>query len=203
MERTRAAETAQSGVPLCYNGPVLLEEKRLDALLDARNPWWGAAAWPRASRALRERPLEGALQDSALAGLIIGPRRSGKTSLLQRLIDTRLALSSDVAYLPVDHPVLRLVPLGPLVDRALKRIGDKSERPLVLIDGLQAVPNWPERWLELVHTRPRPRFLAATSVTPALTDPAFETWHLHPLSFREFCTWRGVPGLEAPPLDLE
>ncbi len=186
---------------------MLLDEHRLDALLAARNPWWGAAAWPggrpAAGRLLRERPLEGALLDSAAAGLIVGPRRSGKTSVLHRMIDRRLAVANDVVYLPVDHPVLRLVPLGPLVDRALKASQFKSERPLVLIDGLQAIPDWPERWLELVRTRPRPRFLAASSVAPALEDPAFETHTLRPLSFREFCDWRGVPGLDATPLDLE
>ncbi|MDH3592442.1 MAG: hypothetical protein OER88_11215, partial [Planctomycetota bacterium] len=55
---------------------------------------------------------------------------------------------------------------------------------------------------ELVKTRPQPRVVAAASVAPELLDDAFDTVHLPPLGFREFCRVRGVPELGAPPLDL-
>jgi predicted AAA+ superfamily ATPase len=182
---------------------VLLNEQRLDEILKANNPWWSTGTLPRRARLTAPRRPDAFLRDTGRAALLAGPRRSGKTATFLRLVDTHLrsgARPRDIGCLPLDHPLLRLVPLGPLVDRTLKLM-EASERPRLLLDGIQAVPQWPERFVELVKTRPYPRLLAAAAVAPALEDPCFDVVHLPTFSFREFCDLRSIPDLGVPTLD--
>jgi predicted AAA+ superfamily ATPase len=184
---------------------VLLDDARLDEVLRAQNPWWTSGAMPARARHTQARAPDAFLRETGRPALVAGPRRCGKTSTLFRLADAHLrggAGPREVAYLPLDHALLRLVPLGLLVDRAV-RLMEPRGRPLFLVDSVQALPQWPERFLELVKTRPHPRFVGAASVSPGVADPvAFDTVHLGPLSFREFCALKGLPDLGAPPLDL-
>ena len=180
---------------------ALIEEGRLDEVLRAQNPWWIAGALPQRTRYTQARAPDVFLKDTPRPSLLVGPRRSGKTATLMRLLDAELRSGGEVAYLPLDHPVLRLVALGPLVDRVLRLVAD-CERPLVLLDGLQALPHWPERFVELVKTRPQPRIVAASSVSPGLVDESFDVVDLPPLGFHEYCAVRGVPELGPPTLDL-
>lgn len=181
----------------------LLTEGRLDEILKAQNPWWTTGALPQRARSTPPRRPDAALRETGRPTLLVGPRRSGKTATLFRLVESHLRSEGhprDVAYLPLDHPLLRLVPLGLLVDRALKLM-EARERPRLLLDGIQALPQWPERFVEVVKTRPYPRIAAAASIAPAVEDTCFDTVHLPTLSFREFCDLRGIPDLGAPPLD--
>jgi predicted AAA+ superfamily ATPase len=181
----------------------LLSEARLDEILKAFNPWWRTGALPQRARATEPRRQDAALRETARPTLLVGPRRSGKTSALFRLVEAHLHAEGhprDVAYLPLDHPLLRLVPLGQVVDRALKLV-EARERPRLVLDGISALPQWPERLVEVVKTRPYPRITAAASVAPGGDDGCFDTVHLPTLSFREFCDLRGIPDLGVPPLD--
>ncbi|MCK6462065.1 MAG: hypothetical protein L6Q95_19455, partial [Planctomycetes bacterium] len=141
----------------------LLSESRLDEILKARNPWWATGALPQRARTTAPRRQDVALRETGRPTLLVGPRRSGKTSTLFRLVDAHLRSDGhprDIAYLPLDHPLLRLAPLGQLVDRALKLM-DARERPRLLRVGILALPQWPERFVEVVKTRPYPRITAA------------------------------------------
>ena len=175
----------------------------LESVLRSQNPWWvtggvgphGAAGRPRffdAGLAQEERPL-----------LLAGPRRSGKTAALRRLIDARLRAGhapASVGYCDLGHALLRSEALGSVVDRLIKQM-DAAQRPWVLLDGLQAVPDWPERLRELIDTRPQAHFVAASSVAPDGHPTAFDVVRVPPLRFREQCALRGLPELGAPPLD--
>ena len=181
----------------------LLADSRLDDILRAHNPWWATGALPRSARYTQPRGADAFLAATGRPALLAGPRRCGKTATLFRRIDGHLRAEGrprEVAYLPLDHPLLRLVPPAQLVDRVVKAMEPKG-RPLVLLDGVQALPQWPERFLEIVTTRPHPLFVGAASVAPGLADPAFDVVPVTPLSFREFCALKGVPDLGAPPLD--
>lgn len=182
-----------------------LGETRLDEVLRAQNPWWASGALPQRTRHTQARAQDERLKSAERAVLLTGPRRCGKTATLLRLLDGHLRAGKrprDAAYVPLDHPVLRLEQPGPVIDRALKLMGCEGE-PLMLLDGLQALPDWPERFLEILRTRPGTRIVAASSVAPGVEDPAsFETVHLPPLEFDSYCLLRGVPDLGAEPLDL-
>jgi len=181
----------------------LLSESRLDEILRAQNPWWTTGSLPQRALSTQPRRPDAQLRETGRATLVVGPRRSGKTATLLRLVDAHLRSDGrprDVAYLPLDHPLLRLAPLGLLADRALKLM-EARERPRLLLDGLQALPQWPERFVEVVKTRPYPRITGAAAVAPGVEESCFDTIHLPTLSFREFCDLRGIPDLGAPPLD--
>lgn len=178
----------------------LVTPSQLERVLRAQNPWWTSGALPQRARYAPERVHDRLLADTERPTLLAGPRRSGKSTALFRLL-ANAGRPQDVAYLPLDHPVLRLAPLGPLVDEAVRLMG-AAGRPLVLLDGLQALPQWPERFLELVKTRPHPRLVAAASVAPGGPEPEYDTVHVPPLGFVEFCELKGVPELGAPALDF-
>jgi predicted AAA+ superfamily ATPase len=180
-----------------------LSETKLDEVLRAQNPWWVSGALPQRARHTQARAPDAFLRETGRPALVVGPRRSGKTCALLRLVEWHLGSAEhprNVAYLPLDHPLLRLVALGPLVDRAAKLM-EGERRPLLLLDGLQALPQWPERFVEVLKTRPHPRFVATASVSPGPDDPSFDLVTLPPFGFREFCNLRGLPDLGAPPLD--
>ncbi len=179
-------------------------ETEIDGVLRAQNPWWATGALPVRVRHTQPRRADRRLRESERPTLVVGPRRSGKTATLYRLLDDHLRRGRPplgAVYVPIDHPLLRLMELGPLVDRALRPC-EAVERPLLLLDGLQTLPDWPERFLELVKTRPRPRILAASAVAPATAEAEYDTVALPPLRFREYCDLRGLPDLGAPPLEI-
>jgi predicted AAA+ superfamily ATPase len=194
-----------SGRPFCYNIAVsFLPDARIDAVLRAQNPWWVTGTLPRRMGHTLPRPQDATLVENERPVLLVGPRRGGKTATLLRLLDARLragARPRDLAYVPLDHTLLRVTDLGAVVDRALQLM-EPEGRPLVLLDALQALSDWPRRFLEVVETRPRPRIVAAAAVAPGAEETAYDRVYLPPLTFREFSELRGVADLGAPPLDL-
>jgi predicted AAA+ superfamily ATPase len=179
-------------------------EAEIDAVLRAQNAWWATGTLPRRVGQTPPRPQDDRLVANERPLLMVGPRRSGKTATLFRLLEGQLRAGrrpKDIAYVPLDHPLLRLIPLGPLVDQAL-RIMEPDARPLVLLDGLQTLPDWPERFEELVETRPHPRIVASASVAPGSEDPPYDVLPVGPLRFPEFCAVKGLPDLGAPALEL-
>ena len=173
-------------------------------MLRAQNPWWASGALPPRTRHTQARAQDAKLSTMQGPALLTGPRRSGKTATLMRLLDGHLRAGRrprDAAYLPLDHPVLRLAQPGFAVDRALRLMEPEGE-PLLLLDGLQALPEWPERFAEVLRTRPGSRVVAAAAVSPGREDPAYEICNLPPLDFPEFCALRGMPDLGASNIEL-
>jgi len=175
----------------------LLPAGSIDAVLRAQNPWWLTGAPASRGAAARPRALDGRLSSDGRPVLLEGPRRSGKTAALMRLVDAR---RGDTAYVDLGHALLRMEPLGPLVDRAVKLM-EPQGRPWVLLDGLQSLPDWPARFAELLATRPQAHFVAASSVAAGAPADDHDRVRVPPLRFREVCALRGLPDLGAPPLD--
>jgi len=197
---------------------MLLPSDSIDNVLRAQNPWWASAQQHgvRGGRVLgrvsglgsQPRALDAQLVSDERALLLLGPCRSGKSAALHRVVETRLRSRSgddechgDIAYVDLDHALLRMEPLGPLVDRVIRLMEPKA-RPWLMLDGLQALPDWPTRFRELLATRPQAHFIASSSVAPGEADPDYDTVRVPPFRFREVCAFRGLPDLGAPALDL-
>ncbi|MHC4954411.1 MAG: ATP-binding protein [Planctomycetota bacterium] len=181
----------------------LLPDASLDHVLRSQNPWWVTGAGGTRGNAGYARAFDAQLLREDRSVLLSGPRRSGKSAALRRLVDARLREGTrprDVAYCDLGHALLRLEPLGPLVDRLIKLLEPEGQ-PWVLLDGIQAVPEWPARLRELIDTRPQARFVAASAVADGQHDPSYDHVRVPPLRFREQCALRGLPELGAPPLD--
>jgi predicted AAA+ superfamily ATPase len=185
-------------VRVWYNGAVSLQRPgSLDNVLRAQNPWWLTGVPVSRGAAARPRALDARLVSDERPILLVGPRRAGKSAALHRLVAARC---KDTAYVDLDHALLRLEPLGLLVDRVTKLMAPEG-RPWILLDGLQSVPDWPARFAELLATRPHAHFVAASSVAAGEPADGYETVRVPPLRFREVCALRGLPDLGAPPLD--
>jgi len=182
---------------------TLLPAGSLDSVLRSQNPWWVTGASHAHGTAGMPRAFDDRLTGDERAMLLAGPRRSGKSAALRRVVDVRLRAgvrARDIAAIDLGHALLRLEPLGPLVDRALKLM-EPEGRPWVLLDGLQAVPDWPARFRELIDTRPQAHFVAASAVADTDHEAPYDTVRVPPLRFREYCALRGLPELGAPKLD--
>ncbi len=182
----------------------LLPEGRLDDVLRMHNPWWTSGSAPTAGSRTLPRPVDGVLIEGAGPVLLSGPRRSGKTSTLMRLVEAEMRRGRAprrIAYLPFDHPLVRLAPPTQVVDHAVETL-DRSGPALLLLDGLQALPDWPRHLHELLEKHPGERLIAAVSSRPEPGEVSCEVLQLPPMRFREFCNLRGLPDLQAPGLDL-
>ncbi len=186
-----------------------LPDARLREVVSGLNPWWTSGTLPpRPGRAGPHR-VDARRKKDDRPLLLCGPRRCGKTSTIYRWIGAHLGEAGDpreIVYLDLDHALLRLEPLGPLVDRVLKLAAsssaDTGRRPTLFLDGLQTIPDWPARFKEVVETRPHPRIVGAAAMHPGNEENSYETVTLTPMRLREFAESRGLPDLKLPALDL-
>jgi predicted AAA+ superfamily ATPase len=202
----------------------------MQSLLSDFNPWWAnaRAGWRRGyPRRDLLTELERRLQfptQSARALLILGPRRVGKTVLLEQLADSLIAsgmpagnvLRFDFRDDRVDHTLAPDDLLGestPGMDPNLPRVLLLDE--ISSMGRLRAAPEW-DRWLLRVVNeqfrleRPQVRIVATDSAANLLTGARellhgrVDLLHLRGLSFREYLRVRswtsGTP--TDPPLGL-
>ena len=131
--------------------------------------------------------------------LLMGPRRVGKTWLLQHTIRKLLAsdsvLPNRIFFFSVDMPVYQGMSLEELVQQAA-RIGNiniQTEQLYVFFDEIQYLKEWQRHLKTLVDSYPNIRFVASGSAASVLSRGAKESGAgrisehlLPPLSFREY-----------------
>jgi len=186
----------------------LLPPDRLLQVLHGFNPWWQQRGWstPTFRRLAWERTRE-LLDVSELrrAILLCGPRRVGKTTILEQL--AQAAIEEDgvdphtVCYLSLEHPYLKLVPL-PEILRLYHEMVSPADRPtLLLLDEVHHADSWELHSKVLIDHSPHYRIVATGSAAVRqqqdLSDSGVGRWLTIPvptLSFYEFLRIRG----EAP-----
>jgi predicted AAA+ superfamily ATPase len=131
------------------------------------------------------------------AVVLMGPRRVGKTVMLQqairRLIETGVAPKA-ILYVSVETPVYTGVPLETLLRYFRERHGHETNARLyVFFDEIQYHKDWEVHLKSLVDTFPNVRFVASGSSAAALRLKSresgagrFTDFILPPLTFAEF-----------------
>lgn len=180
----------------------------------AENPWWAephrvpepVSAWrPRAYLDLflplvQERSVRRAV-------LLMGPRRVGKTVLVQHTIQRLLGHGVEprsIFYLAVDHPLYTGLGLEDLISHALTAAG--HERPLrqayFFFDEIQYLREWEVHLKSVVDAHPTYRCVASGSAAAALRLKSLESgagrftdFLLPPLTFHEYLELLGRSGL--------
>lgn len=182
------------------------------ALVRRTNRWWGAdRAIDPSVAAMHPRdylPLVlGLLSEVGVrrAVVLLGPRRVGKTILIQHVIQKLIASGrapTQIGYLAVDHPLLHGQSLESLVQWIERAAGDSGGGPRFLFfDEIQYLKDWERHLKTLVDARPELRILVSGSAAAALKRQSIESgagrftdFLLPPLTFHEFVRLSGNEG---------
>ena len=180
-----------------------LDRSEIVSVLSGFNPWWSdrQCAVPTFRR-LAFEACRRYLEDQSLkrAVLLSGPRRVGKTTVLQQMA---LALVQDgtdpqsILYLSLDHPLLKLLSLREILSLFHESTYPDGQPATLLLDEIQYAPQWETEVKLLVDHKPQYRILATGSASVVHRDRLAESgvgrWITVPiptLSFFEFVSMR-------------
>jgi uncharacterized protein len=173
------------------------------------NPWWkvgqgiGAeeADWPRRAY-FRQFSALVLSTEVRRAVVLLGPRRVGKTVMLEhlvaRLLDDGIA-GTQILFLSLDTPLYSGRSLESLVQMFADLHQHPAAKPLwVLFDEVQYLKDWEVHLKSLVDSYPHIRFVASGSAAAALRMKSresgagrFTEFILPPLTFAEYLTFAG------------
>ncbi len=185
-----------------------LDRSEIVNVLNGFNPWWSGR--PHAVPSFRRLAFGACrryLEDPSLrrAVLLSGPRRVGKTTVLQQTARALVDEGCDprsVFYLSLDHPLVKLVPLRNILTLYHETTHPEGRPATLLLDEVQYAPDWEAEIKLLVDHKPQYRILATGSASVLHRDRLAESgvgrWITVPvptLSFFEFVGMRN----EAPP----
>ncbi|TCS71780.1 hypothetical protein EDC61_108123 [Sulfuritortus calidifontis] len=188
-------------------------------VLHGFNPWWSGRPYAVPSfRRLAYGACRSYLDNPDLrrAILLSGPRRVGKTTLLQQLAEGFLREGADaksILYLSLDHPLLKLLSLRDILALYHAHLHPEGKPALLLLDEVQYASGWETEVKLLVDHQPAYRIVATGSASVVhkekLAESGVGRWITLPvptLSFYEFVHIRNeaVPDLSATqrPADL-
>lgn len=141
------------------------------------------------------------------AVVLLGPRRVGKTVLIRHLIGDLIAsgiAATRIAYVEMDHPLLRDQTLESLVSLMERASGDSSHgERFVFFDEVQYLKDWERSLKAIVDHRHDLRILVSGSAAAALKRQSnesgagrFTDFLLPPLTFPEYLDLTGKdPGM--------
>lgn len=169
------------------------------------NPWWRSNRINEEYSAVKPRKLMSEifsqLTDWSLhrALILLGPRRVGKTWLMQHLVakilSENIVLAKQIIFLSIDVPVYHGAGLEELIYNAAEVSGAdvKNDRLVVLFDEIQYLKDWEQHLKTLADAYPNIRFMASGSAASAIARGSMESGagrftdiKLGPLSFAEF-----------------
>lgn len=169
------------------------------------NPWWEQGEPISRYRGLGKRIAFDEIYHfwrgkRPRAIVLYGPRRVGKTVILQQCVEAALkegTAPTDILYIAGDNPACGFTSLQRLMDIFRDDFGHAREKRLyVLIDEIQYLRDWERHLKVLTDTFPHCRFIASGSAAAALRRKSresgagrFTDWPLPPLTFPEYLDW--------------
>jgi len=172
----------------------------METIYYSLNPWWEKQSFNSGIK--RDSYLQRFyLQlERKQAEIIVGSRRSGKTTLLKQFIRELLekgVSEKDILYLPLDHPNLSATPISEHLKNLRKIFDHNRDRKLYLfLDEIQDSPGWETELKSLYDSEPLKIFCSGSSSSliarqgGKLTGRQIITT-VYPLSFKEFILFRG------------
>lgn len=180
-----------------------LDRTEILSVLNGFNPWWSARPFfvPEFRRlafgACRDY-LEN--RDLRRAVLLSGPRRVGKTTVLQQIAQALVKQGNDpksILYLSLDHPLLKLLSLREILGLYHEGTYAGGKPATLLLDEIQYAPAWETEIKLLVDYKQEYRILATGSASvihrERLAESGVGRWitvPIPPLSFYEFALIR-------------
>ncbi|MDY6949899.1 MAG: ATP-binding protein [Thermodesulfobacteriota bacterium] len=163
------------------------------------NPWWSAR--PFVVPEFRRLAFEACTSYLANTGLrravlLSGPRRVGKTTVLQQMAQALVQQGDEprsILYMSLDHPLLRLLPLRDIITLYHESAYPEGKPATLLLDEIQYAPEWEREIKLLVDHQPQYRIVATGSASVVhkerLAESGVGRWITVPiptLSFFEF-----------------
>ena len=186
-----------------------IAEKDILQSLEGDNPWWAGTdgtvgADFEHTRAYFKNFRELALNWGVRRALILmGPRRVGKTVMLEQLV--RHALKDgfpprNILFASIDTPLYSGMPLERLIALFEKQTGHTpTDRRIIIFDEIQYLKDWEIHLKVLTDKFPNTRFIASGSAAAALRLKSqesgagrFTDFFLPPLTFAEFLDFLGL-----------
>ncbi len=184
------------------------DQAEIVSVLNGFNPWWGGkpVSIPDFKR-LAYGTCRTLLQESSLrrAILLSGPRRVGKTTLLQQLAAGFIAEDANpksILYLSLDHPLLKLVSLRDILRIYHETVHPEAEKAILLLDEIQYSGEWEIEVKLLIDHQPQYRILATGSASVVhkekLAESGVGRWITVPIPTLSFYEFIHIRGEEAP-----
>jgi len=195
--------------------PFAIPPEKILERLRFENPWWRTQA---IDSLLNEMPRRlyfevffSQVQDIAAkrALILMGPRRVGKTVMMQHAIQALLEQgvpATSLMFVGIDNPIYIHMGLEELMHRAAQAAGqeDMAGR-YVFFDEIQYLKDWERHLKVLVDSYPRTKFIVSGSAAAALRVKSsesgagrFHDFMLPPLTFQEFLHLQDLGGLVQP-----
>ena len=174
--------------------------------LGVENPWWGGgepvgrvANYPERAYLPAFRQLV-TQADVVRSVLLFGPRRVGKTVMIQQTIAHLLGdgvAGSNLLYISLDRPLYNGLTLEGVVRAHMSRTPEARGRRYFFFDEIQYVRDWERDLKSLTDLYPEHRFVASGSAAAALRTKSIESgagrftdFMLPPLTFDEFIAFQ-------------
>ncbi len=166
------------------------------------NPWWGSGSIPDDVSAYPERdyfaPFFDLVGERQLrrAVVLMGPRRVGKTIMMQQAIKRLLAANANrqnLLFISLDTPLFSGLPLEKLLQVYLGSYGGTPGDKTIFFDEIQYLKDWEIHLKSLVDSYRDIKFVVSGSAAAALSRGSresgagrFTEFLLPPLTFAEF-----------------
>ncbi len=191
-----------------------LDRTEIISVLNGFNPWWSARPYVVPPfRRLAFEACKTYLEDTTLrrAILLSGPRRVGKTTVLQQTAQFLVQKGHDpksILYLSLDHPLLKLLSIREILSLYHESTYSDGKPATLLLDEIQYAQQWETEIKLLLDHKPQYRILATGSASVVhrerLAESGVGRWITVPiptLSFFEFVSIRNeLPDGIAPDL---
>ncbi len=180
-----------------------LDRTEIISVLNGFNPWWSAKPFfvpefHRLAFAACRIYLDN--KDLRRAILLSGPRRVGKTTVLQQTARALVDSGHDpksILYLSLDHPLLKLLSLREILSIYHESTFFEGKPCTLLLDEIQYAPEWETEIKLLIDHQPQYRILSTGSASVVhrerLAESGVGRWITVPistLSFYEFALIR-------------
>ncbi|RYY39695.1 MAG: ATP-binding protein [Chitinophagaceae bacterium] len=186
--------------------------EQIIARIRLENPWWESPTAPVRSAALPKRLyfqpfLQQATQKSVHRALVLmGPRRVGKTVMLQQLVAQLLKdgyAHKKVGYVSIDAPIYNNLGLEQIFALCRQATGDENPAGYTIIfDEVQYLKEWEVHLKSMTDLFPDTRFIVSGSAAAALKLKSnesgagrFTDFLLPPLTFEEFLHLKGCSSI--------
>lgn len=178
---------------------TFLRSDELLAVMGAFNPWWsGRSASAPPFRRIAYHRSRALLEHARLrrAVMLSGPRRVGKSVILQQIAQDYVAEGRDpksILHLSLEHPLLKIPNIMEILKLYHEHIHPAGQPAVLLLDEVHYSPDWDICLKTLVDQNPEYRILATGSATlaarKALSESGAGRWvtvAIPTLSFHEF-----------------